>query len=729
MTLSAGIALADIFLEAFAAIPKTLQNKVMDFMMRFRSNPDSAGINYEKIHKCADKHMRSVRIDQNYRAIIHKPDNGNTFILMWVDSHDRAYDWAQRRSLRINPETGSLQVLQTEYIIEPRPVLMEENNQDDDSVAEFVSLENQQPPLFAHLRDREFSKLGIPAELFESVRSLRNETEIDALAKYLPVECTEALIGLVCGFSIEEILQEREALAERAEQVEKAEKVEINTEDFDSALQRADSQRRFALITDDLHLQSILQAPLDKWRVFLHPAQRQLACTSASGPVRVLGGAGTGKTVVAMHRARWLAERIAPDSNAGILFTTFSRNLAYDIRQNLSAICKPEVMERITVINLDLWVWDRLKEYNYLYGLATAGNKEEAWAEALLDCPSDSGFDSDFYREEWERVILPQGINTLEEYLTAARNGRGQPLSRTLRQQVWPVLQAYRDGLDARRVRENDQAYRDLLSFMQNDRGSLSYAHVLIDEAQDMSAQAFKLLRFIVPEGENDLFITGDAHQRIYGGLAVVLGRCGIKIKGRAYRLRVNYRTTEEIRRLSVSLLGGFVMDDFDGGADSLKGYYSLFHGLEPEVRNFPDIEAEKEAVLQFIKDICSGEDELSGICIVLRKNQLVREWQSRLEQAGIKACVIDTGCQDESGFSGVRLCTMHRIKGLEFDHVIMPMMNKGIVPASRVYRASDPAEKLEAEKAERGLLYVAASRARKSLLITSSGEASEFLG
>jgi hypothetical protein len=559
MSLNAHIAIADSFLDAFSNIPKNMQGKVCDFMIKFRTNPDSTGINYEKIQACKDKHLRSVRIDQNYQAIVHKPDNGNTHILLWVDNHDRAYDWARRRTLSIHPETGAIQILPAEQI---------EAAEGREATGTEITAENY---LFAAFRDRELIKLGLPENLLPAIRRIKTEPELDRLSEILPAECTEALIGLACGFSVAEILLERDI----------AENATVNTEDFATALNNPDSQRRFAVITDDLHLQEILSAPLDKWRVFLHPTQRQLVSKKANGPVRVSGGAGTGKTVVAMHRAKWQAEQLNPGSGEKILFTTFSRNLAHDIEMNLKAICHPEIMERIKIINLDRWVWDNLKKFDYGYRPASDEEKSAAWKEALSE-DVELEFANSFYREEWEKVILPGGVETPDEYLRISRAGRGTAVSRNQRRKIWVVLQEYRNQLELQRICENDRAYRDLINLMKAAHAKPFFRSVVVDEAQDMGMSAFRLLRFIVPEAENDLFIVGDAHQRIYGK-KVVLGQCGIKITGRSKRLKVNYRTTDEIRRLAVSVLNKMSVDDLDGGEDSVKGYHSLLHGQEPD--------------------------------------------------------------------------------------------------------------------------------------------------
>lgn len=695
------VAISDDFLKSFSQVPKNIQGKVTEFLMKFRLNPDASGINYEKIKNAMDSQMRSVRIDQAYRAIVHKATKGNLFTLLWVDYHDRAYDWACRKTMKVHPETGSLQLIQ---VNETETV---ESKQEGEA----------KEGIFNQVRDRELIRLGIPEELLPQVRSIATESQLDELSDDFPAEAYEALIGLCAGFSIEEILREQEL-----ESVQ-----EVDTEDFETAIEQADSQRRFALITDDLHLQELLSSPLEKWRVFLHPTQRKLVEKNANGPVRVLGGAGTGKTVVAMHRAKWLAQNEEEDQKGKILFTTFTRNLARDIEQNLASICDPDLMKKIKVVNLDSWVWEILKKYDYSYRAVTSTESKEAWENALTEKPDELELPDQFFKEEWKKVIQHWGIETLDEYLRVSRAGRGVPISRKQRKLVWLVLEEYRNQLEELNAKESEDAYRELRHLIESDKSNLGIRSVIVDEAQDIGMQAFLLLRSILPESKNDIFIVGDAHQRIYGN-KVVLGKCGIRIVGRSRRLKINYRTTDQIRNWAVALLKGVNVDDLDGGADTTKGYRSLLQGPVPEILHFKTQEEELSAVLNRIKE-CSGDEYRSStVCLAFRTNRLVEAWQNMLEENGLTVKKLDHSTLDNANDLGVRLCTMHRVKGLEFEHVILPNINEGVMPLERALVAGDEAEAEDALKGERCLMYVAGTRAKKTLWISSFGKKSRFI-
>ncbi|MEJ5365396.1 MAG: UvrD-helicase domain-containing protein [Desulfosoma sp.] len=431
--------------------------------------------------------------------------------------------------------------------------------------------------LFAEFPDRILLRLGVPRVQFPLVRAVRSQDDLDQVAPKLPQEAAEALYMLASGYSVDETLRELDRAVEAAPAVD--------PEDFEKALDHPDSRRRFFVVEDDLELAAILEAPLEKWRVFLHPTQRSLVERDWNGPVRVLGGAGTGKTVAALHRAKYLAVRVFTGADDRVLFTPFTRNLAADIRENLAKICPPEAMARIEVVNLDKWVSDFLRKNNYRFEIDYGKRTGELWEKALVLAPSQLPLDERFYREERERVIQLQNITILQDYLKAPRLGRGVRLSRPQRAAVWPVFEEYRIQLQEHGLKEPEDALRDARLLLESKGDVLPYRAVVVDEAQDMSPEAFRLIRCIAGPGhKNDLFVVGDAHQRIYRH-KVVLGRCGIDVRGRGRRLRISYRTTEETRRWAVNLLRAVAVDDLDGGTDDRKGYRSLLHGAAPQVQ------------------------------------------------------------------------------------------------------------------------------------------------
>ena len=312
MSLKPKVALSQDFLFQLAKLPSNVHSKVLKWAVLFQTDPKSPGINYEKIHASRDPNLKSVRIDQDWHGIVFKPESGDVYVLLYVDHHDAAYKWAERRKLAINPVTGAMQVVVVEEVIEKAaeaavaiPAATFEPVQGVGSALQIAE------PQYAKLTDRELMSLGVPEDWLARVRLLKSENELDALQASLPVEAYEGLFLVAAGDSVDQVLNARETRVDRT----------INTNDFAVALETPESQSRFVVV-DDEAMVAIMNAPLAQWRIFLHPTQHKLAIGDRSGPVRILGGAGTGKTVLAMHRAKWLAENRTPDSKK-VLFTTF----------------------------------------------------------------------------------------------------------------------------------------------------------------------------------------------------------------------------------------------------------------------------------------------------------------------------------------------------------------------------------------------------------------------
>lgn len=684
------IAISDDFLKAFAAIPRDRQQAVIQFLTKFRHNPTSSGINYEKIRDAADDAMRSVRIDQNYRGIVLKPAQGNVYCLLWIDKHDDAYDWARRHKISIHPELGSIQVFeasQQSFASAEKPVA-------DDT-------------LFAALKDRELIRLGVPQELLSVVREVAEEAGLDALQPKLPTEAYEALFMYLAGESYEDLVREREA-----PQI-------VDTQDFSEALDRDSTKRHFVVLTDDQDLEALLTSPLAAWRVFLHPSQRKLINRDWNGPVRILGGAGTGKTVVAMHRAAWLARKLKDAPGTPVLFTTFTRTLADDIRAQIAEITNAEERAKIEVINIDQWALNLLRRYGYRpTPLYDESKRRELWRRAMTRAPDTLHHPESFYRAEFERVVLPAGCQSAEQYMQTPRTGRGVALSRTQKRDIWPIFAEYRAQLLGANLREPEEAFRDASALLSREPVALGIKAIVVDEAQDLSAAALELLRAAVPSGSNDLFIVGDAHQRIYRH-KVVLSKVGIQVTGRGRRLRINYRTTDEIRRWAVSQLANCSIDDLDGQPDTLMGYQSLTHGDAPLLISSATRSEERVALRDALRKLEESGIEKRNTCLVLRRNEDVSEYADWLRSEEIDALVLTRDVGDDDARPGIRVATMHRVKGLEFDAVVIAGYQGTECYADMFAGDGDAGVLVDTLTSERSLLHVAATRAKRALVFS----------
>ena len=702
------VAISADFLAAFSRVPRAQQKKVREFTEKFRANPTMASINYERLAQTRDDKVRSVRIGIDYRAIVIHPPRGDVYLLVWVDHHDEAMAWARNKVFDVNPRTGSLQVVDVEQA--------ESLERDDVATAPAPAARVEKAPpasLFSGLDDPGLLSVGLPEVLLPSVRALKDEAQLDKLRDHLPEEVYEALFMLAAGATVEEAIKE----------ARKQPEAPVDADSFEKALEHPDSQRRFQVVESSGDLLEMLNAPLERWRIFLHPDQRKLVRRTFNGPARVLGGAGTGKTVVAMHRARHLSQEVFNAPTDRILFTTFTANLANNLQHLLSSMCGPE-MERIEVVHLDSWAVRHMRSQEIIFKIANETHRTDCWQDAFAAV--DPGkYDEAFYRAEWDHVVQFNGLTTRQEYFRTPRIGRTSPLPRAEKARVWEVMEEYRRALRGHGLVEWPDAIRETRLYLENNPGTLPYRAIVVDEAQDLHPEHWKLLATLAPSGEaahDNLFIVGDAHQRIYGR-KLVLSRLGINIRGRASRLKINYRTTEAIRRWSTALLEGVEIDDLDDGLDTTAGYKSIRDGVEPEVRAFDTLKQEQIFITDRIKALTTTA-EPKAICLVARTHrQLTQDYIPALEKAGIEHTLLDKNT-DNDEVPGIRLATMHRVKGLEFAHMLLAGIDKGQVPLVR----DEGLASEETQTRERCLLYVAATRARDSLLVVSGSSASPLL-
>ena len=701
MSFKPKVALSNDFLLQLAKLPAKVHTKVMKWAIQFQADPKSPGINYENINGARDPNLKSVRLDGDWRGIVFKPSAGDVYVLLYVDHHDDAYRWAENRKLTINPVTGAMQMLTFESVTQQVP---DEAPSAKAAVAEGVvedSVATVAPTLFGEMEDRDLMSLGVPQELLGFVRSIASEDELDAKQAQLPTEAYEGLFLVAAGDTVSQVLNARETRVDKV----------IDTQDFAAALATPESQSRFVVVSDDESMTAILNAPLAQWRVFLHPTQKKLTVGDRSAPVRARPGAGTGKTVLAMHRAKWLAEN-RTEANQKVLVTTFTKNLAADIEQNLRTLCSSETFAKLEVRNLDAWVNAFMRSRKLEHRIVFDRKQDaahQAWQAALAVKDSSLDLPDNFYESELEQVVLAQGITTLDQYRTARRTGRGVILSRAKRDAVWPVFEEYRGQLASRKLKEVDDAYREVAEVLgaEAEKSKPIYSAIVADETQDLGPQALRLLRALVPAGPNDLFFVGDGHQRIYSRNKAAMSRCGIDIRGRAKKLYLNYRTTDEIRRQAVALLEGCEIDDLDDGHDETKRYKSLSHGPAPVVLGVEGIEAAAKHAIEFVRrwSTAQGDGAPLSFCVIVSSEKTRDAMAGLMQAAGLRCIAITAQSNHSDARDVVHLATMHRAKGLEFDCVMV------VAPKSYL---SAPEE----TETQRKLLYVALTRAKRGALL-----------
>jgi len=712
------IAIHDGFLDSLLELPRPIQHKTKILLRKLQRNPNAPGLHLEKIQDTGN--LYSVRIDQTYRGVLARSREQGSVVIPHVDSHDDAYAWARRHRAGVNPDSGIFEVMRSN----PQPAAAAASREPAEAAGTPIG------GLFEGLRDRNLRKLNISDDLIPLARSITDEDEFAAVADRFPLEAHTAVEMLLAGYTYQEALDELHTPA-----------TDVDADDIDAVLDFG-SQGRLWVVDNEEELKRMLDAPQEKWRVFLHPSQRRLVDRDWNGPVRVLGGAGTGKTVVAMHRAKWLARHRAQQTDGKVLFLTFTANLAADLRRNLEdLVTHEEDLARVEVVHLDQWVYRFLNQHNFpqriVYDHHDSG-RQQAWDEALKAADPDLALEPEFYKEEWSKVVLAQGVLSRNEYLHAFRKGRGTPVTRPKRARIWQVFEAYRAHLAANGLIEKEDAYRAARHLVDANTGQLPYVSVIVDEAQDLGYEAFRLIASLArinPGGEsmeqpgpNSLFIVGDPHQRIYDQ-QVVLGRCGINIRGRSSRLRVNYRTSREILHTAVSVLSDMPVDDLDGGTDTLAGYRSLFGGPEPKFLEMQNMEHGAALLQQWIANLQQEFDYgLQDICLVCRTNSQCDKWDEAIRDGNLPTHRIQTA-RDTRQTGAVQLATTHRVKGLEFPAVAILDAGPGNFPLMvAMNSAGSRADRELALHRERSLLHVAVSRAKRHLLVCTRTRFSPFL-
>ena len=478
-------------------------------------------------------------------------------------------------------------------------------------------------------------------------------------------------------------------------------------------------------VRDEEELRLILAHPFAAWRAFLHPSQHEIAYrVSYSGSAQVTGGPGTGKTVTVLHRAAILAERAGHSRlPRPVLLTTFNGNLAESLHAQLDLLIPDAaVRDRIEVLNVDRLAYRVVKQARGTPVLADERELRARWAQAAADAGLD--LTPAFLKNEWEQVILAQDLRAERAYLTCLRTGRGRPLSKAQRSQVWQAAERVAAELAAAGQSTHFQLANEATQLLRQP-GAPRYRHILVDEAQDLHPAQWRLLRAAVAPGPDDLFIAADPHQRVYDN-RVSLISLGISVRGRSRRLSLNYRTTQEILAWAVPLLGTDPVTGLDGEVDSLIGYRSPVHGPRPQQRLTVSRAEEFSLLTERIGSWLSDGIEPHAIGVAARSAALVREAREALRLAGIETVSLN----GRGDTKAVRAGTMHAMKGLEFQAVAVIGVEQGLVPepAAVTPPTEDAATHALDLQRERCVLFVACTRARDHLYVSGTGQPSIFL-
>ncbi len=693
------IFIADTFYDAIFELPKRIQKKVVEFQCKLRANSTTNGIHLEPIKQFRNSNLRTARVDDCYRAVVGVLNDA--YHLLYVGNHEAAYDWGANKHFVWNEYSNSAQFIPV--------VSVSVATKKSETVSEKVS-----PSVFANLNDEMLLKLGVPSELTERVKAMVSLDDLDGLEKSLPEDAYENLFNVFDGVPIEDIISEIDAGQ--------------NPDNGDKLLSE-NNRRRFYELTEDEDFQKIIDDDMEKWQLFLHPSQSRLVSADYNGTMKVSGGAGTGKTIAALHRLKHLCEK----ENARVLFTTYTKTLCENLSGLVTKLGIPA--HRFILKNIDQIVLDLSKEYKIKNDCSVLDySGEEAslklWREVLETEVSE--FDEKFLYDEYVYVILYYGNKTAQEYMMQPRVGRTRAISRKQRLAVWKLVEKYVALKEKRKLVDRLELFNELTKYF-SENNIHPWTNVIADEFQDFSNPELRFLRTLAAEGRNDLFLVGDPLQRIYSGRKINFSAAGINVRGkRSARLKVNYRTTEPIKRVAVSVMEGHEYDDLDGGKESIAGYVSLIKGGEkPTYEIVHNANEEIEKVMSYLNECKEAGIAYKDICVAALSNAEIKEFQKYFHKNDVSYYVVKGGAGNGDG-KGVALCPFHSLKGLEFKVVILVGVNERTIPskatATYPFDTFDAVEKKEYLAQRRSLLYVAITRARQRVFITGYGTLCELL-
>jgi superfamily I DNA/RNA helicase len=706
--------ISDTFTDSLTRLTADEQKAVKITAFDLQQNPGNPGLKFHRIDKSKDKHFWSVRVGSDLRLIVHKTDS--SFLLCYADHHDKAYQWAERRRLDTHPTTGAAQWVEIrDRVVQSAPDSHATSLRGQGSA---VQQAPAKPLLFAHVSSDTLLGYGVPPEWVDAIKQA-NEDSLLVLAEHLPAEAAEALLELATGGKPEP----------------------ANVPKPDDPFNHPDAQRRFRVMHGAEELEQALNYPWEKWAIFLHPAQQQWVMRSYSGPARVAGSAGTGKTIVALHRAVTLA-REHPD--ARVWLTTFSETLANALRNKMNCLIskQPRLAERLEALDMHsmgLRLHERLRDKTApKRQLATATQVREAVAAALAHTKASNAeallarFTLNFVLGEWIDVVDAWQLKHWDGYRDIKRLGRKTRLNEAQRQALWQVFEDVQRRLGAAGLMTQAQMFTDLAAQVASLKQQ-PFDFVVVDEAQDVSVSQLRMLAAmagVAPDGSgqarpNSLFFAGDLGQRIFQQ-PFSWKALGVDVRGRSRTLHINYRTSHQIRQQADRLLGP-EETDLDGNTESRKGTVSVFNGPQPLIQSCASEAAEVAYVAEWLKGLRNEGYAPHEIGVFVRSDEQLHRARAALDAAALPCLVLDEYVETAPGQASV--CTMHLAKGLEFRAVAVMACDDEVIPLqARIEGVMDDADLEEVYNTERHLLYVACTRARDRLLVSSVAPASEFV-
>lgn len=697
--------IADSFTNALTKLTHDEQKAVKTSAFDMQMNPSAPSLQLHRIEASKDPNFWSTRVNRDMRIIIHK--TASSFLLAYVGHHDDAYKWAERRRIEAHPKTGAIQIVEVRERIEglapPRPQQSWNQGSADESLIRPPKKKASAPPPatpFTALSRDDLLSIGVPQDWIVDVISATEDRFLD-LASHLPGEAAEALLEFISSG----VLKKPAPVA------------------LIDPFAHPDALRRFRVVENMEELEQALSYPWDRWIVFLHPSQRALVDKTFTGPARVAGSAGTGKTVVALHRARRLAQ--AP--NARVLLTTFSEPLAFALERKLQILAgeKSEVVPRITVASFEGIAREL---FQLVYGHKPPIASKEIIRSLLRKAAEAEGnqtFTKRFLISEWTHVVDAWQIKSAEAYADVPRQGRKNRMGARQRDRLWPIFDRVLRELATRGFETEASVFQSLTAHYAN-KPIRPFSHVVVDEAQDLGVPELRFLRAIAPAEPDALFFAGDLGQRIFQQ-PFSWKSLGVDVQGRSITLKVNYRTSHQIRQAADRLLSRTIAD-VDGREEDRRGTVSVFNGPSPVISLHDTPEQESAAVAAFIQSALADGTHPEEIGIFVRSREALLRARVAIEKVGLTAAEITP--RKEGPVSAISIGVMHLAKGLEFKAVAVMACDENLLPLQeRIEAVADEVELDDVYATERQLFYVACTRARDRLMITALHPGSEFIG
>ena len=681
--------IADTFTASLDRLKGAEQKAVKTTAFDLQMNPAHPGLRFHRIDAAKDPHFWSVSVNLDIRLIVHK--TAASLLLCYVDHHDDAYRWAERRKIERHPRTGAAQLVEIRETIREITV---------PRVVEAKLPAERQLPLFPTVPEEVLLGYGVPTEWLADVREATEDSLFD-LAEHLPTEAAEALLDLATGTTPRQPAR----LADGADPFE-----------------HPDAQRRFRVMANHEELARALEFPWEKWTVFLHPDQRQLVERDFSGPARIAGTAGTGKTIVALHRAVHLSRT---DRKSRVLLATFSEPLARALRTRLRSLIgnEPRIAERLEVQSMKE-VGRRL--YRARFGspkVATATQVQKLLNEAAANV-EDHGFSAHFLWDEWNNAVDAWQLESWETYRDVLRLGRKTRLVESRRAILWSIFERVRSALEEQKLVTEATLFGRLARQVKESK-RLPFDYAVIDEAQDIAVAELRFLAALAGERPNALFFAGDLGQRIFQQ-PFSWKSLGVDVRGRSSTLRINYRTSHQIRSQADHLLAP-QLSDVDGNVESRQGAISIFNGPPPSILIAANPDEESRSVADWIRDRLLEVASPHELAVFVRSSAELPRATAAAEAAGVPSIILDGRGEPKPGH--LSITTMHLAKGLEFRAVVVMACDDEVVPLQeRLESVADESDLEEVYQTERHLLYVACTRARDRLLVTGVSPGSEFL-